>query len=102
MRSPHRSLRRAGRIPTTVGAAYAFAAAKGARGNQRSGGVDMDGASVLLIRGLFGVGAGLLALLWPGLTVAFLAVLFGAYAFLDGVTNLALGMRRTAGQKRRW
>lgn len=62
----------------------------------------MDGASVLLIRGLFGVGVGLLALLWPGLTVAFLAILFGAYAFLDGVTNLVFGMRRTPGQKRPW
>jgi uncharacterized membrane protein HdeD (DUF308 family) len=44
---------------------------------------------------------GLLAMLWPGSTIAFLVALFGAYAFVDGVTNIALGVRRAAPQHER-
>ena len=62
----------------------------------------MEGTSILLFRGIVGVVAGIFAILWPGLTIAFLVVLFGAYAFIDGVTNMALGLRRTPGHERSW
>lgn len=62
----------------------------------------MDGTSMLLIRGIVGIVAGVLAILWPGLTIAFLVALFGAYAFIDGIANVALGARRAPGRDRRW
>ncbi|HUI69022.1 MAG TPA: DUF308 domain-containing protein, partial [Spirochaetia bacterium] len=38
-----------------------------------------------LVRGLVAVVFGALALTWPTITLAILVVMFGAYAFLDGV-----------------
>jgi len=55
----------------------------------------MNATTMLLLRGLVGIAAGLLAMMWPGLTIAFLIALFAAYAFVDGVTNVSLGLRRT-------
>jgi uncharacterized membrane protein HdeD (DUF308 family) len=48
---------------------------------------------VLAARGVFGVCFGLLALLWPLITVVALALLFGAYALIDGVSLLVQGAR---------
>lgn len=62
----------------------------------------MFGANYLLIRGIVGILAGILAITWPGLTIAFLVALFGAYAFVDGVTNLVRGLRRTPTHDRSW
>jgi uncharacterized membrane protein HdeD (DUF308 family) len=62
----------------------------------------MSQPSVLLIRGVVGMIAGLLAFLWPGLTIAVLVLLFGAYAFLDGVANIVIGLRRDPGHGRAW
>jgi uncharacterized membrane protein HdeD (DUF308 family) len=62
----------------------------------------MEGTSILLFRGLVGIVAGIFAMLWPGLTIAFLVVLFGAYAFVDGVMNVALGVKRTPERDRSW
>jgi uncharacterized membrane protein HdeD (DUF308 family) len=62
----------------------------------------MDATSVLLLRGIVGIAAGMLAMLWPGLTIAFLVVLFGVYALVDGVTNVSLGLRRTPERGRSW
>lgn len=39
---------------------------------------------ILVLRGLFAVLFGVLGLLWPGITVAVLVILFGVYAFADG------------------
>jgi uncharacterized membrane protein HdeD (DUF308 family) len=49
-------------------------------------------STFLIIRGVVGIGFGLLALLWPGLTLILLVSLFAAFAFIDGVTNLILGV----------
>jgi len=55
----------------------------------------MSATTALLLRGLVGIAAGLIAMLWPGVTLLFLVTLFGFYAFVDGVTNLVMGLRRT-------
>ena len=60
----------------------------------------MDATSVLLLRGIVGIAAGLLAMLWPKVTLLFLVMLFGVYAFVDGVTNVSMGFRETADRGR--
>jgi uncharacterized membrane protein HdeD (DUF308 family) len=62
----------------------------------------MDPTTMLLLRGVVGIAAGMLAMLWPGLTIAFLVVLFGIYALVDGMTNVWLGLRRTPERGRSW
>jgi uncharacterized membrane protein HdeD (DUF308 family) len=62
----------------------------------------MDSSSFLLIRGVTGVAIGILALLWPGITIAVLVGVFGAYAIVDGITNLFLGLSRNSVSGRSW
>jgi uncharacterized membrane protein HdeD (DUF308 family) len=62
----------------------------------------MEGASVLLLRGILGVIIGFVAFAWPGITIAMLVGIFGAYAILDGITNLFLGLTKSAGRGRSW
>src|SRR5574338_943699 len=58
---------------------------------------------VLLILGLLAVAFGVLAFLWPGLTLAVLVLLFGAYALLDGVASIIIGLTgRGAQDNRLW
>jgi uncharacterized membrane protein HdeD (DUF308 family) len=57
----------------------------------------MEGATFLIIRGIVSVLFGILAFAWPGMTLAILVIVFGAYAFLDGVVNLVLGLTNTPG-----
>jgi uncharacterized membrane protein HdeD (DUF308 family) len=60
----------------------------------------MDG--LLIVRGIVGVVFGLVAFAWPGITIAALVVIFGAYAVIDGVTNVFLGLRRRPERGRSW
>jgi uncharacterized membrane protein HdeD (DUF308 family) len=62
----------------------------------------MDGASLLVIRGIVGLVFGIVAFAWPGVTIAALVVIFGMYAIIDGVTNLVLGLTRTPSHGRSW
>jgi uncharacterized membrane protein HdeD (DUF308 family) len=62
----------------------------------------MDGASLLVIRGIVGLVFGLIAFAWPAVTIAALVVIFGCYAIIDGVTNLIMGLTRTATHGRSW
>jgi uncharacterized membrane protein HdeD (DUF308 family) len=39
----------------------------------------------VVLRGLIAILFGIVALTWPGITVAALVLLFGAYALVDGV-----------------
>lgn len=62
----------------------------------------MNGSSLLIVRGIVGVFIGLLAVVWPGITLAVLVGIFAMYAMLDGVTNLVLGLTRTPTHGRSW
>jgi uncharacterized membrane protein HdeD (DUF308 family) len=62
----------------------------------------MEGSSWLIVRGAAGFLLGILAFLWPGITIAVLVGMFAAYAIIDGVTNLFLGLSHTPGQGRSW
>ena len=53
-----------------------------------------------LLRGLLAVRFGVLALVWPGATV--LALLFAAYAVVDGVGMIASGLGQEGDRGRRW
>lgn len=59
---------------------------------------------VLAVRGGAAVLFGLVALIWPGITVLALVLLFGAYALVDGVLALyaALAGRPEAEGRRGW
>jgi uncharacterized membrane protein HdeD (DUF308 family) len=52
----------------------------------------MGAPSSLIVRGLIGIVVGLLAIMWPGITLAVLVTIFGAYAILDGVSILVHGV----------
>ena len=47
--------------------------------------------SLMLIRGIASIVIGILAVGWPGMTIALLIGIFGAYAIIDGITNLFIG-----------
>jgi len=55
----------------------------------------------LVIRGLVGICVGVIAFVWPGITLAALVLLFGAYALIDGVVSLA-GAVKAARAHERW
>jgi uncharacterized membrane protein HdeD (DUF308 family) len=56
---------------------------------------------LILLRGIFAVLFGVLAFAWPGITLASLVLLFGAYAFVDGVFAL-IGAVRGGGREPWW
>src|SRR5258708_1751383 len=47
-----------------------------------------------VLRGAVAIVFGLLALLWPGVTVVVLALLVGAYIVVEGVATIITGFRR--------
>src|SRR5437868_7672719 len=48
---------------------------------------------VLALRGLIAVLFGIAALLWPGLTILALIIIFGAYALVDGVMAVIVSLQ---------
>lgn len=52
----------------------------------------------LLFRGMVAVLFGLFALLWPGLTLAVLVVVYGAYALVDGILAVSDHLLARAGR----
>jgi len=57
--------------------------------------------SSLLVRGIVSILFGVAAFAWPGITLAALVLLFGAYALVDGVAALAAAVERGA-RPHRW
>ncbi|MEV0615276.1 HdeD family acid-resistance protein [Nonomuraea sp. NPDC050404] len=56
---------------------------------------------LLLVRGLLAIVFGVLALIWPGITLLALVFFFGAYAFVSGLFALFAGFRHGA-RSRTW
>jgi uncharacterized membrane protein HdeD (DUF308 family) len=56
---------------------------------------------VLALRGVFAIIFGILALIWPGLTLFVLITLFGAYALVDGIFAVIAGIA-SYGRNERW
>lgn len=46
---------------------------------------------LVVLRGVVAVLFGILAIMWPGITVLSLALLFGVYTLLDGVASIVMG-----------
>lgn len=57
---------------------------------------------VPLLRGIAAVLFGLMALIWPGLTVYALLIVFGAYAIFDGIMSIIIGFQRKSEDDRWW
>ncbi len=55
----------------------------------------------LALRGALAIAFGVLAFLWPGLTLLALVILFAAYALSDGILSIVGGIR-TAKRSERW
>ena len=63
----------------------------------------MAGSSTfLIVRGIIGILVGIVAFARPGLTIAFLVLVFGAYALIDGLTNVMVGLTNTPRHHRSW
>jgi len=54
----------------------------------------------LALRGAFAILFGLLSIIWPGLSLAVLVLLFGAYALVDGIFALIAAVRRAEAHMR--
>jgi uncharacterized membrane protein HdeD (DUF308 family) len=58
---------------------------------------------MLVVRGALAVVFGLLAIMWPEITILALVLLWGAYAVVDGATSIMLGLSsRGAPAEHRW
>ncbi len=55
----------------------------------------MDASTFLIMRGIVGVTLGVVAVVWPGITLVALVAIFGLYALLDGIANLVIGFKRS-------
>lgn len=54
---------------------------------------------LLLLRGIAGILFGLLAFVWPGITLLSLVFLYGAYALLDGIFAIIAAIRGGTGSR---
>ncbi|HYI24056.1 MAG TPA: DUF308 domain-containing protein, partial [Thermomicrobiales bacterium] len=57
---------------------------------------------VLLLRGIAAVAFGVIAVVWPGLTVFVLVILFGAYTLVDGIIEIWAGIQGRNTHDRWW
>src|SRR5688572_7968065 len=57
---------------------------------------------LLLLRGIAGIIFGVLAFIWPGITLLTLVIFYGAYALIDGVFAIMAAVRGGEAQSRWW
>lgn len=57
---------------------------------------------MILLRGIFAILFGIAAFIWPGPTIEVLVLLFGAYALLDGIFAVIVGIQQYGENKRWW
>lgn len=57
---------------------------------------------LILLRGLIAILFGILTFVWPGITLLTLVLLYGAFAFVDGVLSLFAAIRGGAPAPRWW
>ncbi|MCL5997124.1 MAG: HdeD family acid-resistance protein [Chloroflexi bacterium] len=56
----------------------------------------------LALRGVFAIIFGILAFIWPDVTLTALVLLFGAYALVDGVFSIIAGVMQATQRRERW
>jgi uncharacterized membrane protein HdeD (DUF308 family) len=56
----------------------------------------------LVLRGIAAILFGVLAFMWPGITLTVLVFLFGAYALVDGAFSIVAGIKSHGEYKRWW
>ena len=56
----------------------------------------------IVLRGVLALAFGVVAFLWPGVTLATLIVLFGGYAVADGLVSVILGIKDYGNHERWW
>lgn len=57
---------------------------------------------LFLLKGLFAILFGVLTFVWPGVTLLVLVLLYGAYAFIDGVLSIIAAIRGGTPTPRWW
>jgi uncharacterized membrane protein HdeD (DUF308 family) len=57
---------------------------------------------LILLRGVLAIVFGILAFVWPGITLISLVLLYGAFAFVDGILAIAAAIRGGAPAPRWW
>jgi uncharacterized membrane protein HdeD (DUF308 family) len=57
---------------------------------------------VLILQGVLGIGVGLIAILYPDIALTTLALLYGAWAIVAGLSTLAMGWRVASARGRSW
>ena len=57
---------------------------------------------LLALRGVLAILFGILAFIWPGLTLQALVILFGAYVLIDGIAAIVTGIRDREFNQRWW
>jgi uncharacterized membrane protein HdeD (DUF308 family) len=57
---------------------------------------------LLLVRGLLAIAFGVMAFVWPGITLWVLVMLYGIYAVADGITALVLAFSGRTGAQAWW
>jgi uncharacterized membrane protein HdeD (DUF308 family) len=57
---------------------------------------------VMLLRGIAAIVFGVIAVVWPGLTVFVLVILFGAYTLVDGIIEIWSGIQSRNEHDRWW
>ena len=57
---------------------------------------------VFVLRGILAVLFGILAFVWPGLTILTLVLFFGSYALVDGIAAVVAGISAYGSNERWW